>query len=303
LGIFAYIVVNRTGSTIRDRDKAFVVEDPESITRVEINLAGKSTVIEKNAKQWLVNGNEGDIKRVVEMLMISGHIEIAAPVSDNLADSLESLVSEGVEVRFFEEGKKVQAFRLCKLKSRLYARNFRSKKIFRISVKGYPSIDLTRVYDPLPDAWISNTLIALRPDEIKQVSIAYPANGERDFVFTVSGNANFSLQYDDDAKAPVSSDLALGYLSSFSGIRYTALPDSIKHDTAIIGSLRPLFILDILTVREESLRIKGFQKHDRLTGKTDPFRFYAITYKKGYIYLNYSDFDAILVSPEYFLKK
>jgi hypothetical protein len=301
LGIGAWLTLIRSNSTMRVRPTAFAVERPEMLTRIEIISRDDTSVLQLEEMQWLVNNKEADRKRVNDLLTISGLIQVVAPISENIADSLSSQYSGGVEVKFFEGKKRTQSFHLCHWKHQVFARKKHSERSFRIAVMGYPKIDLTRVFNPSPDAWESYLLMQYSPEDIVQIKILYPGNEEKNFILSASADGTFKLQGQNRGSEEVLIDpeLASEYLSSFSGIKYIPLPDSQKNNVSVMKDLRTLFILEIVTAQQGALKLEGYELHD----KPNPYYFYAKDAEYGYIQLNYNDFDPILISPDYFLKK
>jgi hypothetical protein len=305
LGLAAYFSMNRKGSTLHKRDIHFAVEVPDAITKILIESKNARTDLEKINNQWHVNGEEGNQERIHDLLIISELIEADAPVSFSQTDSINQQLKNGTRISFYEGKRRIYSFLLCKWENMLFARNIRSEKPFRVSVKGYPNIDLVRVFSASATDWTSNILIDLTPDAIEQVKIDYPSKQSRSFHLIVAENGKYTLFGPDSTNLSLKVDheIAKEYCSFFSKIRFTHLPDSVKVDIAVIRNQKPLFILNIKSSGNKPIRLEGYQKVDSLTHVADSYRFYTIDPDRGLILLNFSDFDPILVSPEYFLKK
>jgi hypothetical protein len=63
------------------------------------------------------------------------------------------------------------------------------------------------------------------------------------------------------------------------------------------------FSLDIHLINGEKIKLDGWRKYLPDSKELDPYQFYCWTEDEGYFILNFSDFDPILVSLDYFLKK
>jgi hypothetical protein len=305
LGILAYFSATHKNSTLREKDTRFALEMPESVTKIRIFSNGGETILDRANNLWQANGEAGNQERIRDLLLISGLVEAVAPVSISQDDSVAKHLATGSHVSFYAGKRCTNSYRLCKWNNMIYAQKVPSNKSFRISVKGYPDIDLTKVFSPLPSDWACNILIDLRPDEIQQIKISYPAMNTKSFKLSVTGNASCQLLGSDSANLSekVDWETVREYFSLFSKIRYTPLSDSMKRNFTATGNQQPFFILEITSMGQKPIRIEGFQKTDLQKKDKDPFRFYASTLEREIILLNYSDLDPILVTPGYFLKK
>jgi hypothetical protein len=305
LAIVAFISISRRNSTLREKDTHFAVNAPESITKIKIEAKDKSVVLEQINNKWKVNDEEANAKRIHDMLVISELIEAVAPASNSQADSIAKRLDEGMQISYYNMNKCTNSYRICKWNNMQFARNKRSGKPFRIAVKGYPYLDLTKVFSQAPGDWALNMLINLSSDQIQQVEVLYPDNPKKSYVLTNAGRVGYRLlgNGNKDLTGKIDQKTALEYCNFFSGVRYIPLPDSLKKDTSIVSNHQPYFFLNVTVSGAKPIRIEGFQKTDKEKGTVDRFRFYAVSSEKGIIMLNYSDLDPILVSPDYFLKK
>jgi len=66
---------------------------------------------------------------------------------------------------------------------------------------------------------------------------------------------------------------------------------------------KPFFSLVIHTFTRDTIAVAGYKKQESKTAITDPNYFYGIAHGYDPVLLKYIDFDAILVSNDYFRKK
>jgi hypothetical protein len=305
LSIVAYFSVMNKNSSFQKKDKRFSIEISQNINRIRIKSLVEESNLTNSSEGWLINDKRANQQRVKDMLMIAGLIDAVSPVSEGEADSIKQKIRSGTQVDFFEGKTCLNSFRICKWNNRIFAQRDRSRSPFRIAVKGYPTIDLTRVLSASPIDWSENIIMDFKSGDIRQVSVSYPRMLSKNFVLKNFNNLRIQILNKDslDLTRMINHEAAVEYLNFFSSVHFITLPDSMREKIKSMDFDVPLFTLNIQLAQAGAFSIAGFQKTDFVTGKSDRDQFIAFVSDRGYILLNYSDFDPILVPLDYFLKK
>ncbi len=305
LGIVAYFSLTGKNSTLRKKDTRFALPATENITKIRIASSEYESVMDNTPDGWYINNQPANKQRINDMLMISGLIDAAAPVSESQADSVRCALQTGTEVFFLAGSRCIHAFTLCKWNNRIYGQRERSKKAFRLSVKGYPEIDLIKVFQASPSAWQSNVIMDFPPDDILQVTLTYPAKTKSSFTLKVLDRTHIMLTDADSNNYTglLNMETAKEYLNFFSAIHYSALPDASTETVKKIHTENILFTLEVKLKSGATFIITGYPKYDPVNAEPDPWQFIATAGNDNYIVLKYNDFDPILVPLDYFLKK
>jgi hypothetical protein len=304
LGAIAYYSFTTKNSTLSGNKSEFRIQDPNLITRMTITEAGKESRLEKIDGNWFINDEPANLSRVNDAIKILTLLDAVSPVSGQQNDSIESLFEEGLQIRIYKRESNVASFRLCKKDYNIYAKRLKSKQSFRITVKGYGNLDLLTVFSSNPAEWSQNLLIDYSASELKEITIKYPEKDTLNFSLIIPGNNHILLLNNDSLPVKkVNFGAVQEYLSFFTSVRFVTLSDTQVKNSKIGKSSQPFFVMKIVDHADKILIITGLEKTDLLTGKPDPYEFIGFNREKGFMLLKYNDFDPLLVSLDYFLKK
>ena len=302
-GLSVYYGYFRKNSTLWYSDTGFAIHHPLAITRIIIGNPDTYLTIIKIQNKWRVDSIEARQELVDFLLKVSGQLEIVSPISLSLKDSILKRLKNGTSIDFFSGRRKVSSIIFFKLNTEIYATHNGSKTPYRIDVKGYPEIDLTKIFNPNKELWMTNILFNFHPDDIQSVLLLCPDKPQLDLEIEKKSGGRYIITNDFSEYQGESADSVLlnAYLTFFSNIPYYP----VKGDKSLIeNKLKGHFFSLILVGRNDTLtELKAYKKTDAKSGKDDPFEFYAISKKTGLIILKYSDLDPILAGEDYFLKK
>lgn len=302
-GISAYLAIFRTKGTISSSGSKFAINDPSKITRIIIEDSYNKISIVKEAKEWKIGNIPVDQQKITDALLLASYVETKAPAPIEYADSITACLQNGANVTFYQGRKIVKAYTLCKYNKALYARNSNSQKLFRISVRGHSTVDLTAVFNSKIQKWRENIIIDLAPSDIKEISINYKNSDRKGFILQIDSTGKPFLF--DQEKKPIRqyilNERIEEYVYFFSDIQYYEVGKNYTIDEITHNQLP--FISIAITLRNSDKKvINGYKSIDPETKDSDPAGFYAIDPDLGIIFLKYIDFDPILVEQEYFLK-
>ena len=305
LGIIAFYTWSNKNSTLGIRENSFRLSNPESVTEIHLSSEKNNTQLIRSGDHWKLGNIEANAGRIRDMLTISSKIEVLAPAPLSNRDTLTEKMKNGISVAFLTQHKTILSFSICHLNNQVFGRLNHSKKIYRIGVKGYPDIDLQRVFNPSQSSWESNILINIAPANIRSIRISYPNRSSHSFsiVQPIKDSIILTRYPETDTLTNIDNEALKEYLYFFSDIRYVSQLDKKSPD--LIDSLKneKFFSLKIISSSNDTVDLNGYRKSLRYKGEKDLFRFYGITKDEKVFLLNYSDFDAILVPEEYFRKK
>ena len=317
LGMVALYTGLHNKSTLGTGKIQFSIIDPQIVTAIELSTDSNSLILKKLGMEWMVCEAKAKAKaeieekvkanagRIQDLLLLTQKIEILSPVSLSMKDQIGQQLDKGTSVRFYRNHKVILSVNLCRIEGRTYARTVKSGNIFSIAVKGYPEVDLMKVYNPLPALWKSRTFLDLAPQEIKSVTVRYPDNpnngfciqqSEKGILFLLGNSAYDTLKYADK-------NALNDYLNNFNSIEEVPETNETPGTDLSLQKHTALFTLDIKTFSGIAFKLTGYPKQESTSGNVNPDLFYGIDTGNALVLLRYTDFDPILVTREYFRKK
>jgi hypothetical protein len=232
-------------------------------------------------------------------------LEIVSPASQIQRDRILIKLKKGTSIIFYSGQRKVSSLIMCKLDNEIYAIHNKSKTPYRIAVKGYPEIDLTKLFNPERYLWTASILFNFNPDEVQSVQLFYADNPEKNFKIEKQPSGKYLIEYGRKEFQLEVKDTSLvhEYLNFFPGIKYYPVNEDKSLLQQNLMMKIPFFRLILLGKNGPLCDLQAYNKTESGSMKDDSFEFYAISKNTGLIVLKYNDFDPILAAEEYFLKK
>jgi hypothetical protein len=305
LGIVAYYALLYKNSSFRKNETRFRLKDPETITEIQIISATDTSILLKSPKYWKIDEEPANPEKINNLLILASQMEAIAPVpltgKNNVVDAMEN----GIEIRYKNHWKNSLSYSLFRMDGQIYARIKNSRNAYRIRVKGYPNIDLLKLFNPSKSNWKSNIIIDFHPEDISMIKLSYPGHPSEGFQITIRYDEKKIIISDakDNAIENVNNELIYEYLYYFRNIHQIPMTNSEIPDKSISVGKSPFFLLMLSGLAGDTLELAGYRKSEKGTGQPDRNYFYGITPGNNPIILKYSDFDAILVPLDYFRKK
>jgi hypothetical protein len=295
----------RKNSTLWFSDTGFAIHQPESVTQIIIRNSDQTITLIKIQNNWKVDSIEAKQDLVDFLLKISGQLEIVSPVSINQRDSISDKLKWGTSITYFSGQRKLSSMIFCKFNNDIYAIHNRSKTPYRIAAKGYPQIDLSKIFNPDRQLWMTNVLFKFRPDDVQFVQLVYPGKPQLDLEIEREASGRYEITNDFYEYQGESADVDLlnEYLGFFINIKYYPVKEGKALIENTLLSKGYFFSLILMDKNDTLAELQGYKKIEMKSGKDDPFEFYAISKRTGLIILKYNDFDPILAGKDYFLKK
>lgn len=301
--IAEYYLHETNSSTLHRRDTHFRIDDIASIDRITIEAQNNSLTLIRAGKNWSVNNEIVNQDRLRDLLVLAQKLEVISPAAKSDVSKLKIKLNNGTNVSFYSGRRLINSYRLCSSEMKVFASRNQSDKIFQIEARGYPNVDLTKVFSADVMYWTNRKIINFNPEEITLIKIKYPSNPEKDFKLTISSNGNYHLsdQHDTDVSESADNELISIYLQFFRDLPFASVKKKEKTDTNRLRE--PFFILLVESNKQPGIELYAYKKINPENGESDKKEFYGEIKDKGVVKLKYSDFDPVLMELKDFLKK
>jgi hypothetical protein len=297
--------IYRKGTTLNKTDKQFAITNTKEINRINIIDSSNNITLIKDINYWSLNKKEIRQDLINMLIGVSEGLDAISPVSHNQHDSIMVWLDKGTKLTFYNNKQIINSFKICKHNNSIYGILENSQNPYRLSLRGFPDIDLTKIYSANAEHWMMNLLLDLEPAAIKSIFLEYLLEPEQGFQIEKLSDNQFYLSK-KGRFIPIQNtdpEIITEYLSFFNDIRYYNVSDSTGVKKEIIDTQKPFFHLRLCNINNTINEIWGYNKPNLESDDSDPYEFYATGTVKGIMLLKYNDFDPILVNIEYFLKK
>jgi hypothetical protein len=300
-----YLTIYRKGTSLNKTEKIFALSNSKEINCIKIVNNEDGITLLKGSGKWSIDNKEVRDDLINTLLGVSEGLDAISPVSGKDCDSVLYWLDKGTKIAFYDNNRIINSFRICKQNNTIYGVLEGSHNPYKLSLRGFPDIDLIKIYSAKAEHWKMNVLINFDPSAIKSIILEYSLKPENSFQLEKKDDGQFYLSKSGRFSALQNTDpeILAEYLSFFSDIKYYPVNDSAGTKKEITGTQKPFFHLRILTVNDTITEIWGYNKPNLENDDSDAYEFYAISQEKGIIVLKYNDFDPILVNIDYFLKK
>jgi hypothetical protein len=300
-----YYSIYRNGTSLNKPEKRFALTNSKEINSINIiNNEGNITLI-KETSYWSLDKKEVRQDLINTLLGVSEGLDAISPVSHNQCDSVLALLDKGTKLTFYYNNRIINSFKICKQNNTIYGVLENSRNPYKLSLRGFPDIDLTKIYSANAEHWMMNLLLDFDPSVIKSILLEYPLKPEKGFQIEKMSDGQFYLGK-TGRFAPLQNtdpEILTEYLSFFNDIRYYHVCDSTGIEKELTDTQKPFFHLRLCNINDTITEIWGYNKPNLESDNSDPYEFYATCKERGIMLLKYNDFDPILVNIDYFLKK
>jgi hypothetical protein len=305
LGICAIVLVvfvfvfRKSGSSLHKKDINFAFK--KDISKIERILIEGDKVFELNKinSEWLVDNKiKANDQKVSNLFFILDKIQMTHPASNELEKTLiDYIQNDGSKIELFCKNKSVYKLQYSKYNNSYVALNRYNKPYF-IELNGYNHIPIYEILSVDENDWKENMLLNVTSNEIKQIQLRYKYDSSRDFML-ITSNPITIKDSEGEVVLKLSINNALDYLHFFEGIEYS-VRDTIKY---IANYSIQLFDFEMIQSDNTKITISGFPLFDKTSNSISVSHFEAVINNLDSVMINYSLFDPILVTKDYFLKK
>jgi hypothetical protein len=304
-GLTVYYFLYRKGSTINKSEKVFALNDSKNIDRIILIKGNEKVILLKESKGWSLNGKEARTDLINMLIGVSEGLDAIAPVPKIEIDSVIDKLKTGIKIAFYAGEYNMNSYTLCKCSNSIYGLRDGYENPYKITLRGFSNIDLTKIYNTKENHWLTNLLINIEPEKIKSVSLEYPKNPDSGFILNKSDDSGYKLVRKITKKELSDTDpeIISEYLYFFSNIRYFPVDDTTSIRSNFITSQNNFFHLTIQSFDGQTVDVSGYAKPEVESDQTALLHFYSVDSNNNIISLKFNDFDPILVHADYFLKK
>lgn len=290
-------------STLNKRDTNFNITEIEKINRINITSHQHDLNLLNDNSIWKVNKEIVNQKHMTDLLILAAKLQVISPAAKSDENVLSEKLNEAVKVSYYSGRKIINSYSICSWNMKIFAIRTKSKKIFQIEARGYPNVDLTKVFNAEASHWLSIKTINFSPEEIALVKIQYPGHSSKDFEIRQSSPGNYHLSDQSNTDMTKSANLEMidDYLHFFRDISY--IPVNDQEHAEIIDQKEAFFIMHIETNIQSGIVLYGYRKLNPENEELNIIEFYGRYNEKDLVILKYTDFDPILMDLKDFLKK
>jgi|WetSurMetagenome_2_1015567.scaffolds.fasta_scaffold00096_2 hypothetical protein len=278
------------------------IPEGTQVSKIILESREHRIVLDQKRDSWCLNGHENARKTAIDLITTElEEMEPKSPVSENIVSSLKSKMSGNeVSVKVFSKGRKIRCFTVSHYNDHDYPSLFRKKhgsQSVLFYLPGY-DIDPGSVFIADERYWRPFTIFKIRPSEIRQVTVDYPAEPARSFcIINKSGRVGLKDMMSFDTIA------VRRYLSYFLNVPFESINTSLDagEERAIKESV-PYVNISVTTTDGDVKVLKGWKKINvnGENGETDTDRLWGQLNNGNMFVMRYFDVDPLLKKRSYF---
>ncbi len=296
--------------TLKTNGKNFAIDHPETITSALLTYHNDTIELVKRESKWEVNSRFSAQQRSLNLLLnLLTDIEIKSPVSRKNTDLiLKKLETDAKQLIVYSGKKKLRTYLMTADSTHTYMMLKGSGTPYLVELKGYSGVNLFQLIPVQLDFWRNNSLFNFNPAEIASVEVIYPGKTDDSYKI-VRNRSSFRLyRWDDDKELKgVNKNTVVEYFSFFTRLEFTIPTDSVRQKALkVTENNDPVFMLTVITVDGTENTVKAYRMpiSSSVPAIYNTDKFYAlINDDSELVIMNYIDFDPLLKTVNYFLKK
>jgi hypothetical protein len=312
LGLITVLLIfSNPWETLDKKGENLALKNPENVTSALLTWNSDTIELTKIKNRWEVNHHFSARPRSINLLLhILEDVEIKSPVSRKNHDAvLKRLHAGGKQLIVFNDSKKLKTYLIATDSVSTYMMLEGSKTPYRVELRGYSGVNMYELLPVRLDFWRNNVLFNFNPAEIASVEVIYPGRPDDSYKISRNDKAYRLFRWNNDKELKDADDMTiLDYLGFFSKVEFDLPSDSLRQKAlAVTESNDPIFMMTVITIEGVENTVKAYRMP--VGGKSDSGRyntdnFYAlINNDSELVIMNYTDFDPLLKSVNYFLKK
>ncbi|MCG8697401.1 MAG: hypothetical protein MI922_05055 [Bacteroidales bacterium] len=287
-----FLMVRNNSTTLSKKNTPQPLKDLKKITHLDISSPQGEYKIIKDGEIWNSGNQEVKAIKVKALLGALHTFSIYAPVSmENSKAYIDSIIKGGV---YLELDKKYRLY-LANINNRNIALVPGAEQPYIIEITGLPNINIEKLVT-VNDYWFDNYVFTQQVSNIQSIQIKYPNDDSRSFQIQKREGGNVTLV---DSKAiDVVPQNMTDYLGFFTPLHYS-LASNQQVENWPEG--KDYFECEMIYLKDTT-HVKARHFHAEY-GTGSEQRFIAVLNRKDTVVFQYLDWDPLLITKEYFLKK
>lgn len=269
-------------------------------TEIHISNSENSTALSFSNNTWVTNNSYEVDKEKIDVLFGSlKNLKMQAPVSKKLENELNAkLDTEGTRFTLKSNSKTIYHITFIEHQGRTIGRIANNSPCY-LSINAYKHLELWQLIEANPNYWRNNLLLNYSAKQIGAVTIRFTLQPEIGFTLVNSPDGLVLFNQKKEIIKDFSAENASDYLHFFSGITYEPANNKyyLKSDEL------KLFELSILTTDQKEVEISGYKLYSAENHNENHIIFAGVINKQDTVFLRYNNFDPIVLSLDFFLKK
>lgn len=321
LALYFFLSQRNKYTTVEDEDITFAFEKPEEITKIFIAQRNSDIpiTIEKKGEDWVINGKYPAWKKKVDFLIYETFpkIKVKGPAPKAArANVISKMAVTGIKVEIYTDdpSKPASEYYVGQATTNMLGTYFWKEGAKTPYVVYIPGLDgyLTPRYIYNEDEWISRTIFSEPREDIKRISVEYPANKMSGFVITQL-DSTIEISTDPGNPTDINISAVRSFINHFEKLNFEGFA-SIYKDSVVKAVLEttPFVRVELENKAGKIVSMEAYYlpTYDRMHGlydnqgnmlKYDPNRFLAVvnnmnvpvviqdyTFRK--VFVDYKDF-------------
>lgn len=295
-----YISLPDTKSSLKKETANFSFNSAKSATSIHIKTHEEFIRFIKTSEGWIIEDEFTVNPKMINVVWGAlQNLRMQSPVSVKDKQILrDTILNHGTELSVLKDNKAIYHLQFIDINGRTIALSQKNEP-FYINIHGYKDISLGQIIKSDQDNWKDKLLINLRKDQISEIALNYATDKQNSFSIKVLSDSLILYDFDGRKELFASNEELSDYLHFFKGVSYET-PDYTAHS---ITEPTPNFNLTINTLSQSILTIEAYKLENKDTQKESSHIFAAIINRQDTVFAKFTNFDAILVKKDYFLKK
>jgi len=303
LAIAAILLIDQ-GNTLKRDKRSIVLENPGKVNRIVLKNQYDSTFLFKSGSSWYLPTAEPAGRTAVEnVLFAAGHLSLRSVLS---AESISS-EWERVSVLFMRDERELLKYNLYFNDGRHILHLPGSDNFYLVSIPGYETIPLEKVFSPVTNHYHEKHLVGLLPGEISLLEVYIPAGSH--FMIRQDSTGTYEC-HDLEAGRRIPADSVNDHtirllLSYFAGIRYEKVYDEMNAAAlrADLGD-RMMAKLVVMPFQGEQYTLEVYPLPAGPEGDPDMFRALVIyNDRPDVLIVNYIYLDVLMRGLEHYVRQ
>ena len=264
-GAAAWLILNKTSGTDDLSDKAFAVENTKSITKIILTNTDKKRIELNNTNGvWMLNGKYAAREELIQSLLeCMQRVTVLSPVPRAGHDNvIRQMMAQNVKVEVYT-GKEQQPIKTFYVGGPtpdatgtymvLEADGKLSSRPYIVYIPGLRAY-LTPRFSTDEENWRTKVLYNYKEDDIKSLSVEYPAEEKKSFIINRLAKDSFEMLPKDEKNA-IHQHYEQKYIQQYLGFYSSVYIEAFDNNYSLKDSMMQTIPYCIITITEKDSAI------------------------------------------------